>query len=159
MGDRIRRFWLHVKKDPDTACWLWTGQKVQFGYGRLTSGVYTHRFSFWLHTGITPPKGIFVCHRCDVPACVNPDHLFLGTSRDNMMDAIAKGRVRSDGEHNARSKITRQQAEEILILHHRDGLTVRELAHKFGVSNSPITSVIRGTHWTIREKANEQPPR
>lgn len=78
-----------------STCWLWTGAKTPDGYGLIWIGnklEYAHRISwkfFYSHI----PVGFFVCHKCDVPSCVNPDHLFLGTNADNMQDAKQKGRL------------------------------------------------------------------
>jgi len=90
------RFWRQVQKDVD-GCWLWTGRPVQ-GYGRFRPSsrgtkIGAHRYSWELHVGPIP-DGLDVCHRCDVPLCIRPDHLFLGTHADNMADMVAKGRSR-----------------------------------------------------------------
>lgn len=95
------RFWAKVHKT-DT-CWLWTASLRNKGYGAFTYEVNgkpvqdrAHRYSYQLHVGDIPP-GLFVLHRCDTPACVNPDHLFLGTNQDNVDDMIAKGRAGVSG--------------------------------------------------------------
>lgn len=97
------RFWAHVETPVD-GCWEWTGGTTHFGYGAFKKQnrvqVNSHRYSWELHNGPIP-EGVFVCHRCDNPLCVRPDHLFLGSGFDNMRDASKKGRM-----HNQFSKMT-----------------------------------------------------
>ena len=88
------RFWRFVEKTE--GCWLWTGAKTGGGYGYIRrSGkekMSAHRASWEMHNGPVP-EGLWVLHRCDTPACVRPDHLFVGTRADNMRDAHEKGRI------------------------------------------------------------------
>jgi hypothetical protein len=79
---------------PESGCWLWLGSLNLKGYGRLMikkKSVLAHRFS-WEHHNGPISKGLLVCHKCDTPSCVNPDHLFIGTHADNLRDMRNKGR-------------------------------------------------------------------
>jgi len=83
--------------EPNSGCWLWTGTVSGSGYGELTIGrrrVGAHRVAWVLSKNDMIPPDAYVCHRCDTPLCVNPDHLFLGTTTENQRDASRKGRSR-----------------------------------------------------------------
>lgn len=81
--------------EPFSGCWLWTGSLDGNGYGLIFANGRSHhaaRIAWLLKHGEEVPKDLYACHRCDIRSCVNPDHIFLGTNSDNMMDAIKKGR-------------------------------------------------------------------
>lgn len=150
------RFWEKVDKpSSEDACWLWTGSTVPFGYGQIgvvTDGVYrpihAHRVSWELHNGPIP-DGMVICHSCDNPPCVNPKHLFLGTSADNNADAWAKGRAKTPfvaGSHY-HAKLTEAQVIEIRQRYSAGGVLRRELAAEYGVSLGCIASVVSGRNW------------
>lgn len=94
MIEVIRRFWGRVNRGD--GCWEFRGGRTKKGYalfGHSARRVYAHRFSYELSTGSPIPEGMLVCHKCDNPPCVRPDHLFVGTAGDNARDAVAKGRM------------------------------------------------------------------
>ena len=93
------RFWNKVERDPLTGCLNWTAFKLPAGYGTINIGGthrLAHRVSYQMCYGVDP-KQLLVCHKCDNPSCVNPQHLFLGTHKDNTQDMIRKGRRVSSG--------------------------------------------------------------
>lgn len=151
------RFWANVQKSD--GCWIWTGSRNRHQYGRMSEGSrpylkfhLAHRLSWQIHRGEIP-AGLYVCHRCDNPPCVNPEHLFLGTQFDNMGDASRKGRLPQQryagfcaGERNGRSKLTDEQARE--IRDNRHGLSQRRLAVAYGVSRNLVRLIRAGKNWT-----------
>ena len=91
------RFWANVHPEPNTGCWLWSGASNSLGYGMIHVRGQGERqathVSLEMHRCAVPP-GMFACHRCDTPPCVNPDHLFVGSAADNNDDMRRKGRAR-----------------------------------------------------------------
>lgn len=132
------RFWSKVLKGG--GCWEWQAFK-RGGYGTFSIGkkIYAaHRVAYELEVGWIPPR-MFVRHKCDNPSCVRPDHLEIGTQKDNCRDRDARQR-------NGRAKLTRAQAEEIRELN-GTGLTQSELARKFGVTQSNIHCILARKSW------------
>lgn len=136
------RFWGRVRKTD--SCWLWTGRVSVGGYGKTYLGgkiIPAHRFSWTLANGPIP-DGMFVCHKCDNPPCVRPDHLFLGTNADNMADCAAKGRI-ARGEKNGAAKLTSSQVQEIREMA-RLGLKHKDIAERFAIHASYVWMIVSG---------------
>jgi hypothetical protein len=151
------RLWRRVTKGE--GCWEWSGSTIGAGYGMLRrdrdSSVLAHRLSWELAHGPIP-EGMKVCHSCDNPPCVNPEHLFLGTQADNMADMAAKKRHKSltrpdlnpRGERNPGAKLTAAQAGEIRAKR-AEGIPQRKLARDYGVSEATVSLIVNGKRWTI----------
>lgn len=146
----VERFWDHVEKSDN--CWLWTGCPSAFGHGKISMGgigskeVGAHRLSWEIHCGPIP-DGLSVLHTCDVPACVRPDHLFLGRQRDNIADMIAKGR-NAYGERSGMAKLTQKDADAIRKLAAMKMKQVT-IAALFCVSKCTVSEVVSGKRWGI----------
>jgi hypothetical protein len=142
IAEVFNRRWVPV---PETGCWLWTGHKSSNYGGMYVHGVQVlaHRLSYVLHHGPIP-KGMMVCHKCDTPMCVNPAHLFVGTARDNTLDAIAKGRFKY--VYNEKPGRPTRHSPELIeeVRANKDGLSERQLCQKYGISKGVVH---RMKHW------------
>jgi hypothetical protein len=132
----------------EKGCWDWLGGKNAAGYGRLTfrkMRFLAHRASFFAFNGkISKSKN--ACHRCDNPACVNPDHIFKGTQLDNIRDCIKKGRFRARGVQGERNGLAKLNNETVISLR-SDKRTSTELAKIYGVSLSSICRARKKETW------------
>lgn len=143
------RFWEKVDKSGD--CWIWTGAKDLCGYGRVSIGgkvCSAHRASYELAYGKIEEPSFEVCHKCDEPACVNPNHLHLGTHKENMREAVIRNRFskRARGESHHNSKLSEEDVRFIREEYNK-GAGIRYLARKFGVSKVPISRIVKGLAW------------
>lgn len=157
----MRRFWRHASVSPD-GCWLWLGYRDRKGYGRLNIRgvpVLAHRFSWRLHHG-SDPGSLLVLHHCDTPACINPEHLFLGTAADNTADMIAKGRGRwkasygddnpsrlypdrvPRGTRNGKAKLTADQVRAMRSRYAFRRVTYKQLAAEYGLTYAQTWKVV-----------------
>jgi hypothetical protein len=140
------------RSDRSGDCWEWKARRTKAGYGQLEFAkegrrvaVYAHRLSYELHVGQILP-GAMVCHRCDNRACINPDHLFLGTHQDNMTDAKHKGRMHLGSAHGL-AKLDEKSVAEIKS-ELRSGLkSQKQLAAVHGVSHGAIQAIASGRNW------------
>lgn len=143
-----------VKPDQN-GCWIWQGYVFNTGYG----GIYTplapkkhtyrqaHRISYKAHKGDIP-EGLCVCHTCDVKLCVNPDHLWLGTSQENIADMVQKGRqARQKGEAHGHAKL---EAADVLEIRAREswGEERKLIASLYGVPPTTITQIVNRSTWS-----------
>lgn len=122
-------------------CWEWQGYRDANGYGDTwfhKRHIRTHVVSWILHNGELPPKTA-VLHRCDNPPCIRPDHLFVGTDRDNVIDMRDKGR-------HGTAKLTQSQADEIRTLY-RLGIRQTRIGVLFGISQSQVSDIVLGRCW------------
>ena len=147
--DFLAKFWAQVDKSND--CWLWTGQLGTKGYGQFRDGSgawwLPHRLS-WAIANKADPGRLYVCHKCDVPACVNPKHMYLGTPQDNNSDRVQKGHQHDAcGERNSQARLTRQQVVEIRNEYTSSNTTIADLARKHRLSVGAVRSMLRGQTW------------
>lgn len=143
----VERFWLQTDKRGDDECWPWRGFLNGNGRGRFRlNGVSTpaSRASWMLNIGEIPP-GLVVCHSCDNPKCVNPNHLWLGTIKDNQMDAAQKMRLPFGDAHH-KSKLT---SEKVKAIRERfaSGERAISLASEYGVREESIHNAVARRTW------------
>lgn len=135
-----------VLEEPNSGCWLWEGAASGPGYGTIwfDGRTYaTHRLSWEVHRGPIP-EGLFVLHHCDTPACVNPDHLFVGTQQDNFDDMRSKGRWwRPSGENHHAALITNETAAAIRARYAEGGITQFDVGEEFGVTQGLVNRIVK----------------
>lgn len=136
--------------EPNTGCWLWECAVAWNGYGAIRFAGRTrraHRACFEVSNQVAVPRHLDVCHRCDTRACVNPEHLFVGTRADNMRDCRDKGRARplqnGPGERCPAAKLTAAQVDEV----RKSGRSARSLAREWGVNHGTILQIRHGKTW------------
>ena len=134
------------KLEKSDGCWIWKGSKDKRGYGVISINsktVKVPRLSWSIYNGKIP-TGKIICHKCDNPPCVNPEHLFLGTWSDNMQDMKKKKRNLA-GEKHKMAKLTAKQVYRI-----KDDCesTTNNLAKKYGVHPSTIQRILNGKRWS-----------
>lgn len=142
-------------KNPVSGCWEWKGTKRR-GYGRTIIGsrkdgtrqnITAHRLAYETWVGEIP-VGYEVCHKCDNPSCINPDHLFVGTRQDNINDRERKSRnIIKTGEEHPRAKLSKKIVKEARWEHAFCGTSYQKLADKYGVSKTVMRNAIDCKTW------------
>lgn len=140
-------FWTQIKRGNNDECWNWEGASNREGYGRFRwngKPKLAHRISYLLHHG-EDPYPLDVLHHCDNPKCVNPNHLFLGTDKDNVRDMIEKGRNNPVfGERSPRATLSN---DEVLDIKKHITIFTTLLSEKFSVNRMVITNILRERAW------------
>lgn len=160
-AQRDEQFWRKVKRS--SRCWEWMGPRTQLGYGlsRIDGKCVTAARRAWHLVNGPIADGLQVCHHCDNPPCVRPDHLFLGTAKDNMADRLRKGRrsvpqrmsapkrrqIGVFGETHGRSKLSAIDVQEIRRWYATGQPSMSQLARIYEVNISSICRIIRGRLW------------
>ena len=145
--ERIKKYYeKYVVKQE--GCWDWNGIVEWTGYGKLgiRPPIKAHRASWLIHKGEIP-KGLIVCHTCDNRKCTNPDHLWIGTYRENTQDRVKKGRCKTPkGVQLKVSQLDENQVKGIKILL-KNGLTCSDIGRQYGVSRKIISRIKNGDTW------------
>lgn len=140
------RFWGQVERRGPDECWPWRGPLLKSGYGKFSYKNKTciaTRVAYAMHFG--EPGAKFVCHKCDNPPCVNPNHLFLGTAADNKADCVKKQR-HARGETQANAKLTEAIVRSARIEWAR-GVTIWKLAKRYNVSYPAMRMAVLRKNW------------
>jgi hypothetical protein len=145
------RFWSKYIPVTESGCWIWEASARPSGYGQfgVCTGVMVsaHRLAYWLANGPFD-ESLDILHRCDVPACINPSHLWIGTHTDNMHDMRAKGRLRNNrGEDHGCSALTESQVREIRNIY-SNGIAQEKIAKHFNISQSNVGNIVRRKTWS-----------
>jgi len=143
--EKLKRYFV-----TDSNCWSWTGSKDRNGYGvfghHRNKQLRAHRAAYEFHVGAIP-TGMFVCHSCDNPSCINPKHLFVGTAKDNTQDMIKKQRKTIlYGELHPNSKLSNDQVLRIKQLR-KQNIPLNDIANQFCISFQTVSSIAKGTTW------------
>lgn len=129
-------------------CWIWKTGKDKDGYGFFNLRKKTYKAHRWSYEKFIGPihSGMCICHKCDNPSCVNPDHLFAGTTQENTADKVKKRRQAMGGAHGM-SKITEDIVVEIIEMNNTGSFLQTDIAAKFGITNQQVNNILSGRSW------------
>jgi hypothetical protein len=143
----IDKFMAKVTPEPNSGCWLFDSSWLKGGYGQFVLNKkckQSHRLSYEFFCG-SIPDGYVVMHKCDVPCCVNPDHLMVGTMQQNIDDMFKKGRNPiQKGQSNNRSYLTNEQ---VIAIRSENGL-YKDIACKYGITPATVGKIKRRERWS-----------
>ena len=144
------RFWSKVNKLSPEECWPWIGAKSSWGYGnfRFRKKPWPAHRVVWVLNHGEIPKGMYICHKCDNPPCCNPDHLFMGTPKENTADMFNKGYNHNHlrGSNHPLARFNENEILEIKkLLHH--GVKQTHIARMFNTRQSHISKIKRNEIW------------
>jgi predicted XRE-type DNA-binding protein len=150
----IEKFWSKVEKGETGECWNWKAGLSSKGYGGIKikyHGItwnYAHKLSFYLAFGVNAAQyGLVIRHKCDNPKCVNPDHLLMGTKKENTADMLERKR-NAFGEKSGTAKLSNSQVKEIKNLIEKVGISNFQIAEKFKVDRTTISKIRNKKTWT-----------
>ena len=147
MATLIERF--EQKFEKTEGCWEWHAGRNGNGYGAMYIGqkkVFAHRLSYELYIGRIPDN-LCVLHKCDNPGCVNPEHLFLGTRKDNMVDKVSKDR-QARGEKAGNVKLNSEKVVKVREMYSY-GYLQQEIADSFGITNQTVSAICAKKTWKV----------
>lgn len=137
--------------EPNSGCWIWlNATSALHGYGAVRIAGKTrraHRVCFEIANGIAPPDHLDVCHSCDIRCCVNPEHLFLGTRKENMEDCASKGRIKLPGLRGEDIACAVLSEGDVRAIRAATGKSQRALAKQYGVDKGTIAGILHRKTW------------
>jgi len=152
------RFWSRIIKFENH--WEWMGKVNRKKYGTIRRDGKewsTHRLMWTMEHGSIPPN-LHILHKCDMPWCINPEHLYLGSNHQNVMDKVSRGRVpKSRGVDNGQSILSSNQVEEIRSLYWEQWVYQCEIAKQFNISQSEVSRIVNSKRWLAESEYPEQP--
>lgn len=146
---RIAKFESKIATEPMCGCWLWLGDFNQYGRIQVDRTNWLAHRAAWTIYRCDIPRRMYVLHRCDTPACVNPAHLFLGTNDDNVADRVMKGRTKYVTRHGDAHPLRKLSSSDVIAIRmrHQNGERGCDLSAEYGVRKSTISDIVNNKMW------------